>query len=108
MNRASPSSPYSCRPTLARRVVGHLDVLDPDGLCVYKSVCTEVRQLATVATVFDATDGNARVGSSEPIDEDAAGVEIARDFPSQRDVSGPEIAAQTELACIGRTDGRIN
>src|SRR5262249_21916318 len=40
--------------------------------------------------------------------ENTAGVEIARDFASQLDVSGPEIAAQTELACIGRTDGRIN
>src|SRR5215471_5398600 len=82
--------------------------LDPDGLCVYKGVCTEVRKLATVAAVSDAAYGNTRVSSSEAVDENTAGVEIARDFASQLDVSGPEIAAQTELACIGRTNRRIN
>src|SRR5215467_10777071 len=58
--------------------------------------------------VFDAAYGNARVRSSDAIDENTAGVEIARDFASQPDVSGPEIAAQTELACIRRTNRRIN
>src|SRR5215470_19950140 len=83
-------------------------VLYPDGLCVYKGVCTEVRKLATVAAVFDAAYGNARVRSRETVDENTAGIEIACDSASQLDVSGPEIAAQTELACIGRMDGRIN
>src|SRR6516165_10937004 len=86
----------------------YLGVLDPDGLRVYKGVRTEVRKLATVAAVFDAAYRNARVRSSDAIDENTAGVEIARHFASQLDVSGPEIAAQTKLACIGRTNGRIN
>src|SRR5215510_15548060 len=83
-------------------------VLDPDGLRVYKGVRTKVRQLATVAAVLDAAHGNARVRGSDPVDENTARVEIARHFASQLDVSGPEIAAQTELAGIGRTNGRIN
>src|SRR5262245_17883902 len=33
---------------------------------------------------------------------------MACKLPSQLDVSGPKITAQTELACIGRTDGRFN
>src|SRR5262249_55178126 len=37
-----------------------------------------------------------------------AGVEITRDFARQLDVSGPEITTQTELACIGRMNGRLN
>src|SRR5262249_16285498 len=99
--REAPFPRVLCHGCL-RRVVGYLGVLDPDGLRVYKGVRT------TVAAVFDAAYGNARVRSSDAIDENTAGVEIARDFASQPDVSGPEIAAQTELACIGRTNGRIN
>src|SRR5262249_44799158 len=105
--REAPFPRVLCHGCL-RRVVGYLGVLDPEGLRVYKGVRTEVGELATVAAVFDAAYGNARVRSSDAIDENTAGVELACDFASQLDVSGPEITAQTELACIGRTNRRIN
>src|SRR5262249_3323477 len=105
--REAPFPRVLCHGCL-RRVVGYLGVLDPDGLRVYKGVRAEVRALATVAAVFDAAYGNAGVRSSDAVDENTAGAEIARDCGSQPDGSGPEIAAQTELACIGRTNGRIN
>src|SRR5262249_36739500 len=99
---------WSVRLVYVRGILEYSGGLDPDGLCVYNGVCTDVRKLATVAAVFDAAYGNARVRSRKAVDEDTAGVEIARDFASQLDVSRPEVAAQTELARIGRTDGRIN
>src|SRR5215510_2884461 len=76
-------------------------VLDPDGLCVHKGVRAEMGELATVAAVLDAADGNARVGRRDPVDEHTAGVEFARDAASEVDVRGPQIAPQTELAGIG-------
>src|SRR5262249_14962488 len=45
----------------------YLDVVDPDGLCVYERVCTEISKLSTVAAVFDAAYGNARVRSSDAV-----------------------------------------
>src|SRR5215475_3239537 len=77
-------------------------------VCAFTKACAPKCESSRPAAVFDAAYGNARVRSSDAIDENTAGVEIARDFASQPDVSGPEIAAQTELACIGRTNGRIN
>src|SRR5215813_12565748 len=97
-----PSLGVACCRSL-RQGTGDLGVLDPDGLCVDKGVCAKVRQLATIAAVFDATDGNARVRRSEAVDENTAGGEVARDVASHFDVSSPEIAAQTKLACIGHT-----
>src|SRR5262249_30932713 len=73
---------------------------DPDGLRVHEGVRPEGRELATVAAVLAAADRTARVGGGHAVDEHPAGVEIARDFASQLDVPGPEIAAQTELAGI--------
>src|SRR5262245_24873773 len=89
-------------------VVRSLSILDPYGLRVYKGVRTEVRKLATVAAVFHTAYRNARVRSGNTIDENTTGVEIARNLARQVDVSGPEIAAQTELAGIRRADGRVN
>jgi len=41
---------------------------------------SEVRKLSTISAVFNAADGNPRVVSSEAVDENTAGVEIARDL----------------------------
>src|SRR5262249_57197823 len=90
-----------------RRVVGYLGVLDPDGLRVDKGVRTEVGKLAPVAAVLDAAYGNARVGCSYAIDENATGIQITCNLAGQLNIFGPKIAAQPELACVRRIDGRI-
>src|SRR5262245_27841680 len=98
----------SVRLVSVRGMADSSGVFDPDGLCVHEGVRTEVGELATVAAVLDAADGNARVGRRDPVDEHTAGVEIARNAASEVDVCGPKIAAQTELAGIGCADGRID
>src|SRR5262249_19341508 len=91
-----------------RRVVGHSNTLNPDGLRVHESVRTEVRKLAPVAAVFDAAYGYAWVGCSNAIDENTSRIQIACNLASQFDIFGPEITAQPELACVRRLDGRID
>src|SRR5687767_9066046 len=58
----------------ALRGRGLLDVLDPDGLGVHELLDAEFRQLAPVAAVLDAAEGEARVGLHRAVDEDAAGL----------------------------------
>src|SRR5262249_38163893 len=103
-----PFASSSVRLTYLRGIVASSGVFDPDGLCVHEGVRTEVREIATVAAGLGAGDGSARVGRRDPVDEHTAGVEFARDAAREVDVCGPEIPAQTELACIGCADGRID
>ena len=91
-----------------RRLVGHLDVFDPDRLRVHKRMQPEMREFATVPAVLDAADRNARIGSSDAVDEHSARKQLTCDPAGHVDIPGPEIAAQPELACVRRTDGCID
>ena len=69
---------------------------------------TGMRKFSTVPAVFDAADGHPRIGCGNAVDENASGVQITRDIAGQRDIFGPQITAQPELAGVRRFDGGIN
>src|SRR5215831_3686272 len=69
---------------------------------------SEMRKLTSVAAVLDSTYRNTRVSSCNAIDEDAAGVQVACELAGQVDILGPEVAAQSKLACICSFDSRVD
>ena len=79
-------------------------VVDPYPLRVDEFTQAEMRQLPSVTALFDAADGQAWRGRREPVDEDAAGLELPRDLTSPVGVGGPEIAAQAIVARVGESD----
>ena len=52
------SFPMGCSGYRCRFAIRRLLVLDPNGLRVYESVCTEMRKLPSITAVLDAADGN--------------------------------------------------
>src|SRR6266542_1686161 len=91
------------------------DHLEPGAATVTNDYCLDIgefanavaAELAAVAAVFDAAEGQPRVGGNHTVDEDAAGFDAARQVLGAGGVASPQIRAQAVLGVVGETDGLV-
>src|SRR5439155_198722 len=99
-DRTSPSTRGSCSPTSRRESSRHPDRLDVDELLE-----PVLRQLAPVPRELDATERQPGVGLHEPVDENRADLELARQPLAPRGIPGPHGGAEAVAGRVGRAHG---
>src|SRR5262245_17282359 len=85
-----------------------LSTLDPDRLRVHERIRSEMRKFSTIPAVFDAADRYTWIGFSDAVDEHTTCINIPCNPAGQLSIGGPDIAAPSGLACVRRTDRRID
>src|SRR5947209_3090500 len=80
-------------------------LLDPDGFDVDKLADADLGQLAAVAAVFDAAEGEAGIGFDCAVDKNAAGFDLGAEAFGQCDVGSPDAGAQAVARAVGECDG---
>src|SRR5690606_29199853 len=80
---------------------------DEDGFQADEGVDAFGGELAAVAALFDATEGEAGVGGDHGVDEGLAGFELVDETALLGAVSGPHAAAEAERAPVGEGDGLV-
>src|SRR5258706_7292591 len=83
-------------------------LFDPYGFDVGELAKAVGAQLAAVAALFDAAEGETGVGFDDAVDEDIAGFDLGGEQFSGGDIACPEAGAKAIRGEVGEADGVVS
>src|SRR5687767_14751131 len=107
LSRGSRSLSLAARRSSLRPARGHrlFRLFHPHRLDVHELADSFAGELAAVAAVLDAAEGEAGVGLDDAVDEDAAGLDVAGETFGPTDVRRPDARAQAVTGPVRQLHG---
>src|SRR5438128_407000 len=81
---------------------------DPDRLDVHKFADADLGELAAVAAVFDAAEGEAGIGFDCSVDKNISRFDLGGEALGKCDIGSPDAGAQAVARAIGECDGFVH